>query len=190
MTDKIKNNKRKSYPKGRQVDPPSLDMVKKLLGERSRDRQHLIENLHVLQDQLGYLSRNILTALATDMKLSPSEIYEVATFYYHFEVADYSAGEIPEYTIRICNSIACDLAGADELIEKVKYNLGDMVRIITVPCVGNCDNAPIAVYGKRQIKQASAKKSALHWKKINPHRIYLTIKRWKNTKQMTAVMNF
>ena len=171
MTDKIKNNKRKSYPKGRQVDPPSLDMVKKLLGERSRDRQHLIENLHVLQDQLGYLSRNILTALAADMKLSPSEIYEVATFYYHFEVADYSAGEIPEYTIRICNSIACDLAGADKLIEKVKYNLGDMVRITTVPCVGNCDNAPIAVYGKRQIEQASANKigAALEKDQSSPH---------------------
>jgi len=159
--DTINKLKKKSYPKGRQVDPPSLDLVKRLLGERARDRQHLIENLHVLQDQLGYLSRDVLTALAADMKLSPSEVYEVATFYHHFEVADYSAGEFPEYTIRICNSIACDLAGSDELIEKIKYNLGEMVRITKVPCVGNCDKAPIAVYGKRQIELADASKIGL-----------------------------
>tara|TARA_B100000315_G_scaffold228387_1_gene237050 strand:- start:2821 stop:4476 length:1656 start_codon:yes stop_codon:yes gene_type:complete len=158
MADIIERSKKKSYPKGRQVKPASLDLVQDLLGERARDRQHLIENLHVLQDQLGHLSRDILTALAAEMKLSQSEVYEVATFYHHFEVADYAAGEVPEYTIRICNSIACELAGANELIEKVKYNFAEAVRITTVPCVGNCQNAPVAVYGKRQIDAADPKK--------------------------------
>jgi len=155
MADKNNHLKKNSYPKGRQVDPSSLDLVQKLLGERSRDRQYLIENLHMLQDQLGFLSRDVLTALAADMKLSPSEVYEVATFYHHFEVADYAANEMPEYTVRICNSIACELTGADALINKIKYNLGEMVRVVPVPCVGNCDKAPIAVYGKRQIERAN-----------------------------------
>ena len=94
---------KKAYPKGRQVDAESLKKVQELLAGQPKEREFLIENLHILQDHFGRLTADSLVALAQEMKVSQSEVYEVATFYHHFEVIRQEAEGFPEYTVRICN---------------------------------------------------------------------------------------
>src|SRR3954466_5548055 len=147
--------KARSTPKGRQVNPQALDEVRALLGEESRQRDLLIEHLHKINDRYGHLPAAHLAALAQEMRLALAEVYEVATFYHHFEVV--KEGELPPapLTVRVCDSISCELAGAQELL---KMSLGAGVRVIPAPCVGRCEVAPCVHVGQNPVANATAEK--------------------------------
>jgi len=147
--------KTRPIPKGRAVDAKALEEVRALLGDAPRRRDLLIEHLHKLNDHYGYLPAAPLAALAQDMQLSLTEVYEVATFYHHFEVV--KEGEAPPapLTVRVCDSIACELAGAHELL---KLDLGAGVRVVPAPCVGRCEVAPCVVVGQNPVGNASGQK--------------------------------
>ncbi len=106
-------------PKGRQVDPQALDEVQALLGDRSRRRDLLIEHLHLIQDKYGYISGAHLAALAAEMKLAQTEVYEVATFYAHFDVVKEGETPPPPVTVRVCDSLSCAMAGAEHLLTRL-----------------------------------------------------------------------
>jgi len=148
----------RSRSKGRSVDPTALQEVKKLLDVTSYRRDLLIEYLHKIQDQFGHLSAAHLVALAHEMKLAPTEVYEVATFYHHFDVVRDGETPPPELTVRVCDSVSCEMAGAQLLLESLQGPFGDMVRIQPVPCVGRCEKAPVAVVGKNPIDNATLDK--------------------------------
>src|SRR5262252_3569388 len=111
------NNRVRAHSKGRQVDAGALDDVRALLGDEPRRRDLLIEHLHKINDRYGHLSATHLAALAQEMNLSQTEVYEVATFYHHFEVVKEGETPPPALTVRVCDSIACELAGSDALLE-------------------------------------------------------------------------
>ena len=138
-------------PKGRQVDPQALDEVRALLGERPRDRDLLIEHLHLIQDAHRCISAPHLAALAHEMRLPMAEVYEVATFYAHFDVLAEGAAPPPPITVRVCDSLSCELAGARALLETLPRTLGEGVRVIRAPCMGRCDTAPVAEVGHRHL---------------------------------------
>jgi formate dehydrogenase beta subunit len=135
-------------PKGREIDPAALASVRALLGAAPRRADLLIEHLHLLQDAHGALTPELLTALAYEMALTPAEVYEVATFYHHFDVLRPGEAPPPPLTVRVCESVACHLTGADELLATLRDRLGDGVRVVAAPCVGRCDAAPVAVLGR------------------------------------------
>ena len=139
-------------PKGRAVDAKALAEVQALLGDAPRRRDLLIEHLHRLNDRFGHLPAAQLAALAQEMRLALTEVYEVATFYHHFEVVKEGEMAPPALTVRVCDSIACELAGAHELLE---LNLGPGVRVIPAPCVGRCEVAPCVVVGQNPVGNAS-----------------------------------
>ena len=105
---------RVGFPKGRQIDSPSQQEIRSLLSGKSTKREYLIENLHVIQDKYNQLPANLMAALANEMKLSQSEVYEVATFYHHFTVVKENEPARPPLTIRVCNGIACEMAGSKD----------------------------------------------------------------------------
>src|SRR6202050_5413943 len=146
----------RSTPKGRQVDPLARQDVLALLGEAPRRRDLLIEHLHKIQDRYGCLSARHLVALAEEMKMAMAEVYEVATFYHHFDVVKEGETAPPAITVRVCDSIACDLAGSHELLAKLPGLLGTGVRVLHAPCVGRCETAPVAVVGQNPIPNATA----------------------------------
>jgi formate dehydrogenase beta subunit len=138
-------------PKGRQVDPRAADEVRALLGERPRRRDLLIEHLHLIQDRYGHLSAAHLAALAAEMKLALTEVYEVATFYAHFDVVKEGETPPPPVTVRVCDSLSCAMAGAERLLRELPGRLGPNVRVIHAPCMGACDQAPVAAVGHVQV---------------------------------------
>ncbi|HEY2184339.1 MAG TPA: NAD(P)H-dependent oxidoreductase subunit E [Xanthobacteraceae bacterium] len=142
-------------PKGRQVDPRALDEVRALLGERERRRDLLIEHLHLIQDRYGYLSAAHLAALAQEMKLALTEVYEVATFYAHFDVVKEDEAPPPPVTVRVCDSLSCAMAGGEHLLRELPNRLGPDVRVIRAPCMGACDRAPVCAVGHVQAMHAS-----------------------------------
>ena len=148
--------------KGRGVEPKAREEVRALLeeaqrasGVEPRRRDLLIENLHRIQDRYGHLSAARLAALAEEMRLSQAEVYEVATFYHHFDVV--KEGEWPPaaLTVRVCDSLSCALAGSEALLEKLPKILGKAVRVLHAPCVGRCETAPVAVVGQFPVLNAS-----------------------------------
>ena len=148
--------------KGRGVDPKAREEVRVLLAEgrrrtgvEPRRRDLLIENLHLIQDRYGHQSAAHLAALAEAMRLSQTEVYEVATFYHHFDVVKEGEMPPPALTVRVCDSLSCALFGSMELTEKLHKTLGKDVRVLHVPCVGRCESAPIAVVGQNPILNAS-----------------------------------
>ena len=141
-------------PKGRIVDPSSRAEIKKLLAGKSIERQYLIEHLHLIQDKYNQVPAPLLAALAEEMKLSQSEVYEVATFYHHFAVVKDNQPARPPLTIRVCDGIACELAGANKLFRNLENSQKPGFEIICAPCVGACHRAPVAVVGKNQIWEA------------------------------------
>src|SRR5919106_830180 len=142
-------------PKGRDVDVRALADVRALLGDEPRRADLLIEHLHRIQDARGYLSAAHLTALAHELGMTPAEIFEVATFYHHFDVVKAGAAPPPPLTVRVCESIACELAGSRELLESLRSRLGPAIRVLAAPCVGRCDSAPVAVVGRNPVGRAS-----------------------------------
>ncbi len=138
-------------PKGRSVDPQARDEVCALLGDASRQRDLLIEHLHRINDRYGHLPARHLAALAQEMRLPLAEVYEVATFYHHFEVVREGEAAPPALTVRVCDSIACELAGAQALLKLAFPN----ARVIPAPCVGRCEAAPCVVVGQNPIGNAT-----------------------------------
>ena len=151
--------KGRKTPKGRQLEDTSVFQVRELLGTRPRERQLLIEFLHLIQDQYGHLSLAHMTALADELGLSQTEVYEVATFYAHFDVVHEGEVPPPALTIRVCDSLACELAGAQSLhsalLEGVDPN---KVRVLRAPCMGRCDTAPVLEIGHNHIDHATKEK--------------------------------
>ena len=141
----------RTRPKGRHVDPQALDEIRGLLADAPRRRDLLIEHLHKIQDRYGHLSAAHLVALAHEMKLAPVEVYEVASFYHHFDVVKEGETPPPRLTVRVCDSISCELAGAQPLLADLEAALGPTVRVQSVPCVGRCEAAPVAVVGQNPI---------------------------------------
>jgi NADH:ubiquinone oxidoreductase subunit F (NADH-binding)/NADH:ubiquinone oxidoreductase subunit E len=163
MNDRPASGRRRpaKTPKGRQVDPTALAEVRALLGDRERRRDLLIEHLHLIQDRYGCLSAVHLAALAQEMRLALTEVYEVATFYSHFDVVKEGAPAPPPVTVRVCDSLSCALAGAERLLAELPQklgaqNLGDKVRVVRAPCMGACDRAPVCAVGHSQVMQADA----------------------------------
>jgi formate dehydrogenase beta subunit len=142
-------------PKGRPFHAEALEEVRALLGDAPRRRDLLIEHLHRLQDHYDHLSDRHLLALAHHMGLSAAEVYEVATFYEHWDVVIDDAHPPPELTIRVCNSITCEMAGSAALLTDLRDRLGSRVRVIPVPCMGRCDRAPSAFVNRRGIPRAT-----------------------------------
>ena len=159
--------------KGRQVDPKALSEVQALLGDESRQEDLLIEHLHKIQDKFHYISAAHLVALAREMKLSKAEVYEVATFYHHFDVIKEEGSAPPALTVRVCESLTCEMKGAHSLIESLESALGDEVRVQKVPCIGRCNSAPVAVVGMNPIEGATADRviKAVTQQEISPETI-------------------
>jgi formate dehydrogenase beta subunit len=146
-------------PKGRQVDPTALDEVRALLTDRPRRRDLLIEHLHLIQDHYHHISAAHLAALAAEMKMAQTEVYEVATFYSHFDVVK-DGPPPPAITVRVCDSLSCAMAGAEHLLKELPGILGKDVRVVRAPCMGACDRAPVCAVGHLQTFHATADKVA------------------------------
>ncbi len=143
-------------PKGRQYDDAALADVQALLGDRPRSRDLLIEFLHLIQDAYGHLSAAHLRALAEEMRLSMAEVYEVATFYAHFDVVKENETPPPALTIRVCDSLSCELAGSEQLQQALEDGLDPSeVRVVRAPCMGRCDTAPVLELGHNHIDHAT-----------------------------------
>src|SRR6267378_2793708 len=147
-------------PKGRTVDPKAREEVRALLKDAPLRRDLLIEHLHRIQDRYGHLSAAHLVALADEMKLSMTEVYEVATFYHHFDVIKEGDTAPQAVTVRVCDSIACEMAGSSELLAKLPGILGEDVRVLPAPCIGRCETAPAAVIGQNPLPHATVEKIA------------------------------
>jgi len=156
-TDNRQKRKR-GKPKGRVVDAIALRQVRELLADEPRQRDLLIEFLHKIQDKYGYLSAAHVVALADEMKLSPVEVYEVASFYHHFDIVKEDDTPPPPLTVRVCDSVTCEMFGANELVDALESSVGDDIRVQRVPCVGRCAEAPVAVVGWNPIDHADADK--------------------------------
>src|SRR5262249_8333905 len=138
----------RDVPKGRQVDPDALAEVQALLVDRSRERDLLIEHLHLLQDKYHCLHARHLAALAEEMRLALVEVYEVASFYAHFDIVLEDEQPPPELTVRVCDSLTCELFGANRLLGELQDRLGDKVRVVRAPCMSGCGRAPLAAIGR------------------------------------------
>ncbi|MGO3769331.1 MAG: NADH-quinone oxidoreductase subunit NuoE family protein, partial [Vreelandella alkaliphila] len=149
-------------PRGRELDPIRLEGLRELLGDERNDaalrrRDLLIEHLHALQDARGHLLLADLRALATYMNLPMAAIYETATFYAHFDVIHDDQEVPPALTIRVCDSLACQLAGAEALKAQLEANVDiEQVRVLRAPCMGRCDTAPVVEVGHHHLGRADA----------------------------------
>jgi formate dehydrogenase beta subunit len=153
--ENAERQRKREAPKGRRVDPTALAEVQGLLGDVSRQADLLIEHLHKIQDHFGHLSAAHLAALAQDMKLAQTEVYEVATFYHHFDVVKEGDTAPVALTVRVCDGLSCEMAGARDLLAKLPALLGREVRVIPAPCIGRCEQAPAAVVGQNPIPHAT-----------------------------------
>jgi formate dehydrogenase beta subunit len=161
-------------PKGRQVDPQASEQIRALLGDRERRRDLLIEHLHLIQDRYGHLSAAHLAALAAEMRLALTEVYEVATFYAHFDVVKEGDTPPPAVTVRVCDSLSCALKGAERLFAELPNRLGPGVRVVRAPCMGACDRAPVCAVGHVQVMAADAAKVAAAAAQIPHPHVYPT----------------
>jgi len=143
------------FPKGRLLAPSALELVQRILGARPRQRDLLIEYLHLIQDDQGHLSAALLQALAEEMRLSMAEVYEVASFYAHFDIVLDGEEAPPEITVRVCDSLSCEMNGAQSLLTDMAATYGRDVRVVPAPCMGRCDNAPVCEVGHRHVGAAS-----------------------------------
>ena len=143
-------------PKGRQYDDQALADIRALLGDRPRRRDLLIEFLHLIQDEYRCLSAAHLRALAEEMRMAQAEVYEVATFYAHFDVVKEGEAPPPDLTIRVCDSLSCELAGAQQLMAALEKGMDPKkARVLRAPCMGRCDTAPVLEIGHNHIDYAT-----------------------------------
>ncbi len=144
--------------KGRQVQPDARERIEALFGDAPMRRDLLIEHLHRIQDAEGHLAADLLAALAERMRLSQAEVHEVASFYHHFDVVLEGESAPPALTVRVCESLSCEMAGARALIDALAARPGAELRVQPVPCVGRCAEAPVAVVGQRPVAPASVER--------------------------------
>jgi len=173
--------KGRKTPKGRQVNEQAIDDIKVLLGNRERRADLLIEYLHLIQDKFKHLSSQHLAALAEELRLSQTEVYEVASFYAHFDIVKEGEEIPPSLTIRVCDSLSCELAGAQDLLLKLgeKYNSGRDVRVVRAPCMGRCDTAPTLEIGHNHIDNANEEKYLKRYRRTMSMQKFLIIKNLK-----------
>ncbi len=156
-TQDLRERKRRG-PKGRRADAQALNEIRELLGTASRQRDLLIEHLHRIQDRYKQLSAPHLAALAEEMRLPQTEVYEVASFYHHFDIVKENEPAPLALTVRVCDGLACEMAGAGALLERLPAILGRDVRVLHAPCIGRCEQAPAAVVGQNPVPQATVEK--------------------------------
>ena len=147
--------RKREAPKGRVVDAVALAEVQQLLGSAPRDRDQLIEHLHRLQDHFGHLSARHLAALAREMQMAQTEVYEVASFYHHFDIVKEGGVAPAALTVRVCDGLSCEMAGAPDLLARLPAILGKEVRVIAAPCVGRCEQAPAVAVGQHPVANAT-----------------------------------
>jgi NADH:ubiquinone oxidoreductase subunit F (NADH-binding)/NADH:ubiquinone oxidoreductase subunit E len=147
-------------PKGRPVDPVARAEIASLIEGAPRGREHLIENLHRIQDRFGSLSAAHLNALAEAMRLSMAEVYEVATFYHHFDVVKEGEAAPAAVTVRVCETLSCRMAGAQALLDRLPGLVGPNVRVIAAPCIGRCAEAPAVCVGQNAFGHATPEQVA------------------------------
>ena len=147
--------RKRQAPRGRRVDPGALADVQALLGDEPRRADLLIEHLHKLQDSYGHLSAAHLAALAQEMRLAQTEVFEVASFYHHFDIVKEGETAPPAITVRVCDGLSCEMAGARDLLAKLPALLGGEIRVIPAPCIGRCEQAPAAVVGQNPVPWAT-----------------------------------
>ena len=156
--------RKREAPKGRRVDPAALAEVQALLGNASRQPDLLIEHLHLINDRYGRLTAPHLAALAQEMRLAQTEVYEVATFYHHFDVVREDAlaagAQAAAITVRVCDGLSCEMAGAKDLLDRLPSILGKDIRVIPAPCIGRCEQAPAAVIGQHPVPFATVERIA------------------------------
>ena len=152
---KSSRGKGKYKPKGRMLDPDALDEVQALLGKITTQRDMLIEYLHVIQDSQNHLSARHLAALAHLMRLPMAEVWEVASFYDHFDLVREGENPPAACTVRVCTSLSCMMAGGEKLLEDLQPFANKHVRFVPAPCIGACDKAPAAAIGHKLVEQAS-----------------------------------
>jgi formate dehydrogenase beta subunit len=150
----------RGHPKGRPLDPQAVAEIRALLGDAPRRRDLMIEFLHRIQDRYGHISAAHILALAEELKLARTEVYEVATFYHHFDVVKEGETPPPALTVRICETLSCQMAGAEALHHAVESASGEGVRVISAPCIGRCEHAPAAVVGRNTVDRATPEKIA------------------------------
>ncbi|HEY8360847.1 MAG TPA: NADH-ubiquinone oxidoreductase-F iron-sulfur binding region domain-containing protein [Ramlibacter sp.] len=150
--------RKRQGPKGRRADDTALAAVRDLLGDRPRRPDLLIEHLHLLQDEFGHLSAAHLAALAQEMRLAQSEVFEVASFYHHFDIVREGEDAPQALTVRVCDGLSCEMAGAQQLLQKLPALLGREVRVLAAPCIGRCEQAPAAVVGQNPVPCATGPK--------------------------------
>ncbi|MDH3314711.1 MAG: NAD(P)H-dependent oxidoreductase subunit E [Gammaproteobacteria bacterium] len=166
MSGKQKELKRRRHPgsgtrrgraqtKGRQVDADAMDEIRGLLGERPRQRDLLIEYLHLIQDKYHCLSAQHLAALAEEMRIPMAEVYETATFYAHFHVLKEGETPPPAITVRVCDSITCEMMGAKPLLDALEKKAKGKFRVVRAPCMGRCDTAPVAEVSHYHVDDAT-----------------------------------
>jgi NADH:ubiquinone oxidoreductase subunit F (NADH-binding)/NADH:ubiquinone oxidoreductase subunit E len=156
----VERQRKREAPKGRRVDPIALAEVQRLLGAESRQRDLLIEHLHKIQDHFGHLPAAHLAALAQEMRLAQTEVYEVASFYHHFDVVKEGQAAPQQLTVRVCDGLACEMAGAQDLLAKLPAILGKEVRVIAAPCIGRCEQAPAVAVHQNPVPNATVDKVA------------------------------
>ncbi|MBL0121515.1 MAG: NAD(P)H-dependent oxidoreductase subunit E [Betaproteobacteria bacterium] len=160
LADVRSKMKARNTLKGRQVDPQARAEVAALLDGRPVRRDLLIEFLHRIQDKYGSLSAAHLAALAEAMKIAQAEVYEVATFYHHFDVVKEGEAVPPAITVRVCETLSCAMAGSEDLLKKLPAILGKDVRVVAVPCIGRCSEAPAVCVGQNAFGHATAENVA------------------------------
>ncbi|MBI2771204.1 MAG: NAD(P)H-dependent oxidoreductase subunit E [Burkholderiales bacterium] len=154
----VSRERKRQGPKGRRVDPKALAEVQRLLGSEPRRADLLIEHLHRIQDHFGHLAAGHLAALAQEMRMAQTEVYEVASFYHHFDVVKEGEAAPAALTVRVCDGLSCEMAGAKDLLAKLPALLGREVRVIAAPCIGRCEQAPAAVVGQNPVPHATCEK--------------------------------
>jgi formate dehydrogenase beta subunit len=147
--------RKREAPKGRRVDEQALGEVRETLGAAPRERDLLIEHLHRLQDRFGHLSAAHLAALAQEMRLAQTEVFEVASFYHHFDIVREGGTAPPALTVRVCDGLPCEMAGARDLLKRLPALLGREVRVIAAPCIGRCEQAPAVAVGQHPLARAT-----------------------------------
>ena len=156
----------RAFSKGRQVDPEILQQVKQVLGNRPRRRDLLIEHLHLFQDKFGFITTKQLVALSHEMKMAMAEVYEVASFYAHFDIIRDGENELPPITLRVCDSITCSLLGSDNILSDLASSAEEDVRVVRSPCMGACDKAPVAAIGHSMMEKVSSTNILDHLSKV------------------------
>src|SRR6516225_3178313 len=146
------------FPRGRVLRQEEAAAIRALLGEAPREPALLIEYLHLIQDREGCLWEGHLQALAEELRMPMAQVYEVATFYAHFDVVRSGEARPPKVTVRVCDSLSCALAGGDELLRALQETALPGVRVVRAPCIGSCHRAPAAEVGHRHVDHATAAK--------------------------------